>query len=87
MEHRSFQTCGSNPLKEFFIKLYSFIVMFFITLFMANPRQNRNNGNNGGFNRSSSNGGGGGNFRSSSQPPPENSYTRSFRMGGMMGGG
>ena len=85
MEHRSFQNCGNNPIKEFFIKLYSVILMFFVTLFMANPRQNRNNRNSEGFNTGSSSGGG--NFRSSSQRPPENNYSRSFRMGGMMGGG
>lgn len=84
MENRTFQSCSSNPIKDFFLKLYSVFLMFFITLFMANPRQNRNNRNDGRYNDNNS---GGGNFRNTSQRPPENNYARSFRMGGMMGGG
>ena len=82
MESSRFQ--NSNSFKEFLIKLYSVIMMFFATLFIANPNNNRNNtrpnSNLGtsGFNNSSS---------TSSTRPPENDYTSSFRRFGGMGGG
>ena len=79
---RNYPPENQNVFKEFFLKIYSALIMFISTLFMANPNNRNNNNSNTGRPNWSNNIGN----RANSQPT-ENTYANSFRRFGGMGGG
>ena len=77
---RNYSQEKTNAFKEFFIKIYTIIIMFISTLFMANPN-NRNNSNTPRPNWSNNAG-----SRQDTRPT-DNNYANSFKRFGGMGGG